>query len=204
MVDNQKMEIVYVSMDKIKPYKNNAKIHTEAQLNQIAKSIDEVGFNDPIALDEKFVIIEGHGRYLAAKKLKMKRVPCIILSHMTKKQKRAYIIAHNKLTMNTGFDQDILNLELSYLQDDEFDMGLTGFSEIELLEAMEDIAPDSFDKSEFKDYEEKANESLVSFNVIICCKTPKEQKFIAKLLHETGKLRRTYEAKEVRRMIKEQ
>ena len=199
-----KMEIVYVSLEKIKPYKKNAKIHTTAQIKQIAKSIRELGFNDPIALDEKFVIIEGHGRFLAAQQLDMKKVPCIILSHMSKKQKRAYIIAHNKLTMNTGFDQDILNLELSYLgEDNDIDLELTGFSEVELLEAMEDVTPDKYDSGEFKEYEERANEEdLKSTNVIICCVSEKDVRWLMKLIGEDKKLKKRYTTKEIRKMRK--
>ena len=202
-LNDNKLEVVYVSAEKIKPYKNNAKIHTPQQIKQIAKSIKAVGFNDPIAIDEKNVIIEGHGRFLAGtQELGMKKFPCIVLSHMSPKEKKAYILAHNKLTMNTGFDEEILNLELAYLSDADFDLEITGFNEVELMEALNDIEPDGFDKSEFKDYEEKANESLKSYNVIICCKTEKDKKFVSKLLREDGKLKRTYEAQELKQRFK--
>lgn len=81
-------------------------------MEQIVKSIKEFGFNDPIAIDENNVIIEGHGRYLAGKKLNIEELPCIRLSHLSNKQKKAYILAHNKLTMNTGYNEELLNLEL--------------------------------------------------------------------------------------------
>ena len=203
MKEANKMEIVYVAADKIKQYKNNAKIHTPQQIKQIAKSIKKFGFNDPIALDEKYCIIEGHGRYLAGtQELGMKKFPCIILRNMTQQEKRAYILAHNKLTMNTGFDEEILNLELAYLSDADFDLEITGFNEVELMEALSDIEPAGFDKSEFKDYEERANESLKSYNVIICCKTEKDKRFVSKLLREDGKLKRTYEAQELKQRFK--
>jgi len=107
------MKITNMPIDSIIPYAHNAKEHPEWQIDQIVKSIQEFGFNDPIAVDEAGIIIEGHGRYFAAIKLGMDEIPVIILSHMTDEQKKAYILAHNKLTMNTGFDTEILNLELS-------------------------------------------------------------------------------------------
>ena len=106
------MQIEQVKISEIKMYARNAKKHPDKQVEQIVKSIKEFGFNDPIAIDENNVIIEGHGRYLASKKLKMEELPCIRLSHLSDKQKKAYILAHNKLTMNTGYNEELLNLEL--------------------------------------------------------------------------------------------
>ncbi len=107
------MEITKVRIEDIKPYENNAKLHPQDQIDQIKKSILEFGNNDPIAIDENNIIIEGHGRYEALKQLKYKEVECIRLSHLTEEQKRAYILVHNKLTMNTGFDFNILDSELA-------------------------------------------------------------------------------------------
>lgn len=118
-----KMEKIYI--DKIKPYENNAKLHPPEQIEQIKKSIMEFGNNDPIAIDENNVIIEGHGRLEALKQLDFKEVEIIRLTHLNEQQKKAYILAHNKLTMNTGFDFDTLNLELDSIVD--FDMSDVGF-----------------------------------------------------------------------------
>lgn len=107
------MEIIKVRIEDIKPYENNAKMHPQEQIEQIKKSILEFGNNDPIAIDENNIIIEGHGRYEALKQLDYKEVECIRLSHLTEEQKRAYILVHNKLTMNTGFDFNILDSELA-------------------------------------------------------------------------------------------
>lgn len=96
------------------------------------KSIEAFGFNDPIAVDENFVIVEGHGRYLAARELNLEKVPCIILKGMTQEQIRAYTIAHNKLCMNTNFDLEKLRYEINALTVENFDITLTGFSTIEL------------------------------------------------------------------------
>lgn len=113
------MKIIDLNIKDIKQYENNAKIHTDEQIEQIVTSIQRYGNNDPIAIDENNVIIEGHGRYLALKKLGVEKVPVIKLEHLTEEQKREYILVHNKLTMNTGFDLDILEQELDRI---EFDM----------------------------------------------------------------------------------
>ncbi len=120
------MKIEKISIDEIKPYENNAKLHPPEQIEQIKKSISEFGNNDPIAVDENNVIIEGHGRYEALKQLGFDEIEVIRLSHLNEQQKKAYILAHNKLTMNTGFDFDVLNLELEDIVD--FDMSDFGFT----------------------------------------------------------------------------
>lgn len=127
------MEIIKIDINKIKEYENNAKDHPEWQITQICKSIQEFGFNDPIAVNGDFQIIEGHGRYLACKKLGIEEIPCIILKNLTEAQERAYIIAHNKLTINTGFDFEKLEYELNALKIDGFDLELTGFDKNEFV-----------------------------------------------------------------------
>ena len=119
------MKIEKIIIDKIKPYENNAKLHPPEQIEQIIKSMLKFGNNDPISVDENNVIIEGHGRYKALKKLGFKEVEIIKLTHRDEQQKKAYLLAHNKLTMNTGFDFDTLNLELDSIVD--FDMSDFGF-----------------------------------------------------------------------------
>lgn len=110
------MKIEKVALTKIKMYENNAKKHPQEQVEQIKKSIQEFGNNDPIAIDENNVIIEGHGRYLALKQLGYKTAECIRINDLTDEQKRAYILVHNKLTMNTGFDADKLAQELEKIK----------------------------------------------------------------------------------------
>ena len=119
------MKIEKISIDKIKPYENNAKFHPPEQIEQIKKSIKNFGNNDPIAIDENNVIIEGHGRYEALKELGFKEIEVIRLSHLSDEQKKAYSLIHNKLTMNTDFDYNILDSELSYIN--EIDMSAFGF-----------------------------------------------------------------------------
>ena len=110
------MKIEKVALTKIKMYENNAKKHPQEQVEQIKKSIQEFGNNDPIAIDENNVIIEGHGRYMALKQLGYKTAECIRINDLTDEQKRAYILVHNKLTMNTGFDADKLAQELDKIK----------------------------------------------------------------------------------------
>lgn len=124
------MEIELIELSKIKLNDNNIKEHPEWQIEQIKNSIDRYGYNDPIAIDENNVIVEGHGRYEALMRLNYKEISVIRLKHLTEEQKRAYTLAHNKLTMNTGFEMDKLVSELSALREfGEFDF--TGFSDVE-------------------------------------------------------------------------
>ena len=110
------MKIEKIKVDEIIPYADNAKLHPERQIEQIRSSILEFGFNDPIAIDENNVVIEGNGRLMAIKDLGFKEVDCIRIEGLTEDQKHAYILVHNQLTMNTGFDIDILNRELEKIK----------------------------------------------------------------------------------------
>lgn len=110
------MKIERMRLADIRPYENNAKKHPQHQVDQIAASIQEFGNNDPIAVDENGVIIEGHGRHLALQQLGYTEVEVIRLVGLTEEQKRAYILVHNQLTMNTGFDPEILRREIESIQ----------------------------------------------------------------------------------------
>lgn len=114
------------------PYARNARTHSEAQVEQIAESIKDFGFTLPLLIDGEGGIIAGHGRVLAAKKLGIEKVPTICIDYLTDAQKRAYIIADNKLALNAGWDEELLALELGELQDLGFDLSLTGFDDDEL------------------------------------------------------------------------
>ena len=126
------MEIIYKKVNDLIPYINNSRTHSEEQVNQIVASINEFGFTNPLLIDEKDNIIAGHGRLLASKKLKMEEVPCIVLSGLTEAQKKAYIIADNKMALNAGWDEELLKLELENLKELDFDLELTGFNVDEL------------------------------------------------------------------------
>ena len=122
-----KLEVQYIPVKDLQVYKHNAKQHPKWQVKKIAESIEKFGFNDPIAVDENNVIIEGHGRYLAAQELGKKKVPCIVLEGLTRAQKKAYIIAHNKLNMDTGFDIEELRRELKSIDMDELNIDFLDF-----------------------------------------------------------------------------
>ena len=126
------MEIIYKKVNDLIPYINNSRTHSEEQVNQIVASINEFGFTNPLLIDEKDNIIAGHGRLLASKKLKMEEVPCIVLSGLTEAQKKAYIIADNKMALNAGWDDELLKIELENLKELDFDLELTGFNVDEL------------------------------------------------------------------------
>src|SRR5450432_1136772 len=118
-------------IDKLVPYARNPRTHSDAQVAQIAASIAEFGFNNPILVDTKAGIIAGHGRLLAARKLQLTEVPVIVLDHLTETQKRAYVIADNQLAMNAGWDDTLLAAELAALRQEEFDVSLIGFEDDE-------------------------------------------------------------------------
>lgn len=129
------MKLEQVKLDALIPYARNSRTHSDAQVAQIAASIKEFGFTNPVLIDETGSIIAGHGRVMAARKLAIADVPSIRLTHLTEAQKKAYVIADNKLALNAGWDDEMLAVELTDLKDMGFDLDLTGFStdEIEAL-----------------------------------------------------------------------
>lgn len=135
--------------DALIPYARNAKIHTNEQVDQICKSIEEFGFNDPIAIwhnaNGEMEIVEGHGRVLAASKLGLDVIPTICLDHLTDEQRRAYTHVHNQLNMNTGWDFETLDLDIEELEMNlDLDFGDFGLSRNESFDAISDLMDDSF------------------------------------------------------------
>lgn len=150
----KELKVEYLSKEDLKPYVNNAKIHTAEQIEQIKKSIEEFGFNDPIAIWKDNEIIEGHGRLLAVMEMSdIEKVPVIRLDDLSDEQRKAYTLAHNKLTMNTDFDFELLNLELEDIQD--IDMSQFGFVDTDVESFFSDIEEL---KEENKEEEEKIYE----------------------------------------------
>lgn len=126
------------AVESLIPYARNARTHSDEQIAQIAASIREFGWTNPVLVDGANGIIAGHGRVLAARKLGLDTVPCIELAHLSDAQRRAYIIADNKLALNAGWDLEALSLELADLKGDEFDLALTGFGEDEITGLLAD------------------------------------------------------------------
>jgi len=142
-----KPQIEQVAIESLIPYARNSRTHSDEQTAQIAASIREFGFTNPVLIDADGGIIAGHGRVLAARKLKLTEVPCLRLSHLTETQKRAYVIADNKLALNSGWDDEMLALELGELGDLGFDLELTGFTLDEIDALMpEEIPPGLVDE----------------------------------------------------------
>lgn len=129
-MDNLKVE--YLDPSKLTPYVNNARTHSPEQIDQIAASIKEFGFVNPILIDERDVIIAGHGRLAAAQKLGMTQVPVIYLRHLTETQRRGLIIADNRIALNAGWDQELLKVEIEALKIEDFDLDILGFDPTEI------------------------------------------------------------------------
>lgn len=127
-----KIVIKELAVDKLVPYINNSRTHSEEQIAQVASSIKEFGFLNPIITDGEQGIIAGHCRVLAAKHLGINKVPCIEASYLTEQQKRAYILADNRLALNAGWDEQALRVELEALNLADFNMDLLGFTDKEL------------------------------------------------------------------------
>ena len=135
------LQIIKLSIEELTPYESNAKKHTPEQIEQIKNSIQAFGNIDPLGIaGENNVIYVGNGRYIALKELGYKEAYCIRLDHLTEQERKAYAIAHNKLTMNTGFDDELLRAEMESLQDIDFDLELTGFEEWELEDMLDPMS----------------------------------------------------------------
>nr|BAR33221.1 plasmid partitioning protein ParB [uncultured Mediterranean phage uvMED] len=130
------LEIEVIETHKLVPYAKNSRTHSKEQITQIATSIEEFGFTNPVLIGESEDIIAGHGRVMAAKELELSKVPCIRLKHLTEEQKKAYVIADNKLALNAGWDENLLKQEIESLQESDYDISLTGFSEMEIDELL--------------------------------------------------------------------
>lgn len=135
------MELVKKKVSELIPYINNSRNHSEEQVTQIASSIKEFGFTNPILIDQQNSIIAGHGRLLAAKKLQLDEVPCILISGLSKTQIKALIIADNQLALNASWDIDKLSLELDSLKEENFNLDVLGFNNDFLKEIQEEIIP---------------------------------------------------------------
>lgn len=137
-----------VNIDRLVPYARNARTHSKEQILQLRASLREFGFVNPVIVDKDLNVIAGHGRIMAAKEEGITEVPCVFAEHLTEAQKRAYIIADNRLALNAGWDAEMLSVEIADLQGSDFDINLLGFDDAELnklLGSVEDVKDDDFD-----------------------------------------------------------
>jgi DNA modification methylase len=157
----------------LQPYARNPRTHSDSQIAQIAASIREFGWTNPLLVDKRGTLIAGHGRLLAARQLGMSEVPTIVIGHLSAAQKRALIIADNKLALNAGWDEDLLRGELFDLKADDFDLDLLGFSEFELADLLADPTDGLTDPDEVPALEEQAVTQLGDLWVLgrhrLCC-----------------------------------
>lgn len=167
------------SINDLIPYANNSRTHSDEQVNQIASSIKEFGFTNPVLIDEQGGLIAGHGRVMAAKKLNLDEVPCIELKGLTEAQKKAYIIADNQLPLNAGWDFDMLKLELEALNEMEFDIDLLGFDDEFMNDLFETVDDEVEPELKEDDYCEK-------FNVIVECNNENQQEIVYAKLQAEG------------------
>ena len=141
-------EMQLISTEKLIPYVNNARTHSAEQINKLRSSLREFGFINPVIIDRGFNVIAGHGRIEAAKAEGIPEVPCVFADYLTDAQKKAYILADNRMAMDAGWDEELLRVEIEALQAESFDVGLTGFDESEianLFETDSEVKDDGFD-----------------------------------------------------------
>lgn len=131
-------EMQLIGIDKLIPYANNARTHSPEQINKLRSSLREFGFINPVIIDRDMNIIAGHGRVLAAREEHIAEVPCVFADHLTPAQKKAYIIADNRMAMDAGWDEELLRVEIEALQAEAFDIALTGFDDKELSKLFDD------------------------------------------------------------------
>lgn len=141
-------EMQLVDINKLIPYVNNARTHNAQQINKLRSSLREFGFINPVIIDRNFNVIAGHGRIMAAKEEGISKAPCVFVDYLTEAQKKAYIIADNRMAMDAGWDEELLKVEIEALQAEDFDLSLTGFDESELsgfFDTADDAKDDDFD-----------------------------------------------------------
>lgn len=134
-----------VELDKLVPYVNNARTHSPEQINKLRASLREFGFINPVIIDKDYGIIAGHGRVIAAREEGIDKVPCVFVDHLTEAQKKAYIIADNRMALDAGWDEELLRVEIEALQAEAFDVSLTGFDEKEITDLFKDTQAEDKD-----------------------------------------------------------
>lgn len=172
------LKIEYILATDLVPYENNSRTHSQQQVDQIKRSMNEFGFTNPILIDEHNGIIAGHGRLQAAQELGIKLVPTILLEGLTEAQRKAYVIADNQLALNAGWDLDALRIEINDLDSLNFDLSFLGFNDQELaniIDGLEEIVPELKEES----YSQ-------IFNLVVSCSDETEQEKIYNELTAKG------------------
>lgn len=172
-----------IPIEKLVPYVNNARTHNASQIMKLRSSLREFGFINPVIIDRDYNIIAGHGRVMAAKEEKIDKVPCVFVDYLTEAQKKAYILADNRMAMDAGWDEQLLKVEIESLQAENFDVSLTGFDEKELsdlFDSEKDAKDDNFDvdKELQKPTVTKAGDVwLLGAHKLICGDSTKEETY---------------------------
>lgn len=164
------------NVSELVPYANNSRTHSPQQVDQIAASINEWGWTVPVLVDEKGMLIAGHGRIMAAQKLGIEKVPTMTAEGWTETQKKAYVIADNKLALNADWNMELLSVELQELQELDFDIQLTGFDISELEDFIDDEEAVKLNEEEYVEV----------FNVVVECRDETEQESIYNEMIERG------------------
>lgn len=167
---------VLINIDELKGYENNSRVHSDTQINQIANSIKEYGFTNPLLITENKTIIAGHGRLEAVKILNrldykdtpINKIPCIVISGLSQNDYKALVIADNKITLNAGWDLDILKDELESLENENYDMDLLGFSDSELSEILDSVSDNEGGKQVYSNKELDFSNDDFSKNITLC------------------------------------
>lgn len=173
-----KLTIEYEEVDVLIPYVNNSRTHSDEQVAQIAASIKEFGWTNPILIDGERTVVAGHGRLLAARKLGMKEVPVIILDYLTKAQQRALVIADNKLALNAGWDMTMLISEIDSLKLENFDLSLLGFDNDELSKL--------FDDEKIAELIGEEQDVEAVFEVAVSCSNEEDQERVFEMMTAEG------------------
>ena len=181
-------EMTLVEINKLIPYINNARTHSVEQINKLRSSLREFGFINPVIIDKDYGIIAGHGRVIAAKEEGIEKVPCVLVDYLTETQKKAYILADNRMALDAGWDEELLKLEIEALQGEVFDIGLTGFDEKDLADLFKmdegDVKDDDYDLTaalEKAAFVEKGDVWVVGRHRLVCGDATNEDD-VAKLM----------------------
>lgn len=181
-------QMTLVEINKLIPYINNARTHSVEQINKLRSSLREFGFINPVIIDKDYGIIAGHGRVLAAKEEGIEKVPCVLVDYLTEQQKKAYILADNRMALDAGWDEELLKLEIEALQSEDFDIGLTGFDEKDLADLFKtdegDVKDDDYDLTsalEKAAFVEKGDVWIVGRHRLVCGDATNEED-VAKLM----------------------